>query len=451
MSDATTPRRRNYYPLSMFGYTLSYQAFSNRIQFYYIDVLGLGSAAISTVWFLFGIWNAVNDPLMGQLSDRTRSRWGRRIPYVRFGAIPLGIAFLLLWTPPVANRTLTVVYFLMAVFVFDTLATLIQMALNSLFPEITNSPQERAGLGAARESMSAASLLLAFILAPILSTRLGYPAMGIIIGSIVALTLVVSMIGLKEDPSRLGEATMGFVDSIKATFRNKPFRWFIGAALMREFNYITLAATVPFWRKYALGIQAPSVVFGTRLAPDLQEALLLGVPFILAIPCLQIWKRVTPRIGPRRAWIAASLSWLPGLAVIYFAHSFYMALLGTALVAPGLAGYLMLFVVTLSDITDYDARVTGQYREGTYFGIAGLMMRLSFSLQALLFWGVLTPSGYVPNVATQVPSAVDAIRFIMAVAPAIACLISATCLYFMHIPGAEDALAVKQTETMVGA
>ncbi|MGE5601634.1 MAG: MFS transporter, partial [Nitrososphaerales archaeon] len=222
--------------------------------------------------------------------------------------------------------------------------------------------------------------------------------------------------------------------SIRNTLSNKPYRWFLGSALMREFNFITLAATVPFWRKYVLGIQSPSVVFGVRLGPDLQEALLLGVPFILAIPCLQMWRRVTARYGPRVTWIIACLSWIPGLVVIFFARSFYVALLGTAMVAPGLAGYLMMFVVTLSEITDYDTRRTGQYREGSFFGIAGLFMRLAFTLQALMFGLLLTPSGYVPNQPVQPQSAVDAIRLIMAGAPAVACLICATCLYFMRIP-----------------
>jgi GPH family glycoside/pentoside/hexuronide:cation symporter len=136
--------------------------------------------------------------------------------------------------------------------------------------------------------------------------------------------------------------------------------------------------------------------------------------------------------------MAACLSWIPGLTVIFFANNFYTALLGTALVAPGLAGYLMMFVVTLSEITDYDSRVTGQFREGTFFGIAGLVMRLAFSLQALLFAALLQPSGYAPNQAIQPESAVNAIRIIMASAPAVACLISATCLHFMRIPAATE-------------
>ena len=76
-----------------FANTVAQQVFNNRIQFYYIDVLGLNAALAGVIWFFFGLWNAINDPLLGNLSDRTRTRLGRRVPYILFGAIPLGLSF----------------------------------------------------------------------------------------------------------------------------------------------------------------------------------------------------------------------------------------------------------------------------------------------------------------------------------------------------------------------
>ena len=429
-----TKRKNAFYPLALFSYNLSTYAFSNRIQFFYIDVLGIGAAAISAVWLLFGIWNAVNDPLMGQLTDRTRSRWGRRVPYLRFGAIPLAIAFFLMWTPLTVDSWVTVAYFLLAIFVYDTLSTLLFASFNALFVEITGSLKERANLAALRETMGGVGLILAFILAPILSRRLGYPAMGAIIGVVVLIGYMVSTIGIHENPARQDEEVVGFRESVRRALDNRPFRWFLGAALMREFNFITLSATVPFWYKYALNIEGDAVLFGLRLGPGIQEAALLGVPFVLAIPCLQIWRTVAARIGPRRAWMAASLAWIPGLLVIFLANCFGTGLLGTALIAPGMAGYMMLFVMTLSEIADYDAVRTGQHREGSLFGIAGLFMRLAFSVQAILFALMLEPSGYVADAAAQPAAAVTAIRAIMALAPIGACLISVACLSAMRIP-----------------
>jgi GPH family glycoside/pentoside/hexuronide:cation symporter len=426
--------RKLTYSLGSLAHTMSYQAFTNRIQFFYIDVLGLGAGLVSSVWFLFGLWNAINDPLMGQLSDRTRSRWGRRIPYIIAGALPLGVSFWLLWTPPTRSTSLTLIYLAAILFVFDTLSTLLLTAYHALFPEITHDTVDRASLSTWRETMSVVGLVMAFLLAPSLSKNLGYPTMGLVIGGLTVLGYLLAMTRLKEDPRRLGEAQLTIVESIRVTLRNRPFRWFLGAALSREFNFVVLAATVPFWAKYVLNIQAPARVLGINMGPALQESLLLAVPFLLAVPSLQLWRLIAPRLGARRTWILVNAAWLPGLVVIYLARDFTTALLGVALVAPGLAGYLMLFIVLLSEITDYDARMTGQYREGAYVGITFMFMRLAFSIQALLFAWLLEPSGYVPGAATQPATAVDAIRYLIAGAPIVACLFSAACLYFVRIP-----------------
>jgi len=82
------------------GVALSYQAFGTYIQFLYIDILGLKASLVGIGWSLYGIWNAVNDPLAGYWSDNTRTRWGRRIPWIVGTFIPVGLFFYLLWVPP---------------------------------------------------------------------------------------------------------------------------------------------------------------------------------------------------------------------------------------------------------------------------------------------------------------------------------------------------------------
>ena len=100
------------YSMGNFANTIAYQVFGNRIQFYYVDVLGLSAVVAGVIWTIYGLWNAINDPLMGQLSDRTRTRMGRRVPYVLFGAVPLGLAFFFLWTPPGQSAWMLAGYFL---------------------------------------------------------------------------------------------------------------------------------------------------------------------------------------------------------------------------------------------------------------------------------------------------------------------------------------------------
>ncbi len=432
------PKLRNvFYSMGNFANTFCQQVFSNRIQFYYLRVLGLDPGLVGAVWSIFGLWNAVNDPLMGQLSDRTRSRWGRRIPYILFGALPLGLSFFFLWTVPQASPLVMAGYFLATVFIYDTLYTLLTVAYNSLFTEIATDVKQRSGLASLRESLAVVALLLAFIIAPILSRSVGFVVMGVIVGAITAVGYAVSVIGNKEDPRHMEETPIGLRESLRLTLGSVPFRWYLGANLMKEYIYLILAATLPFWVEFGLGIKGPAAVFGTTLGAGDQEAVLLAVPFLLCIPCLALWRVVTPRIGSRRAWMLASLLFIPGLTIMFFARDFSVGLLGTSLIAPGLSGYMMLPIVVLSDVIDDDAHRVGVRREGIFFGISGAVAKLSFTAQGLFYWITFALTGWRSGADVQTESAVWGIRFMMAGSPLIAALITIACLWFIRLRAAD--------------
>jgi len=197
------------YAMGNFANTIAYQVFGNRIQFYYVDILGLNVATAGILWTIYGFWNAINDPLMGQLSDRTRSRFGRRVPYVAFGAIPLGLSFFFLWTPIQKPAWLLAAYFLMILFIFDTLYSLTIIAYNSLFPEVAPTVLDRVDLSTVREILGTIALLASYILAPILADSVGYLWMGAIMGGLVGAGYLISMIGVKEAPIDDKEVQLG--------------------------------------------------------------------------------------------------------------------------------------------------------------------------------------------------------------------------------------------------
>ncbi|MBN1660280.1 MAG: MFS transporter [Anaerolineae bacterium] len=406
-----------------FANTVVQQVFNNRIQFFYIDVVGLNAALAGIIWFIFGLWNAVNDPLMGNISDRTRSRLGRRIPYILFGAIPLGLSFFFLWTPPRSSAVLTAGYFFIFLFLYDTIYTLVIMAYNSLFTELATDLKERSGLAAVREGLAVIALLLAFVLAPILSEELGFVTMGIVIGAFTSIGYLISVIGAQEDPAHMKGESMPMLQSLKICLANHPFRWYIVANLAKEYLFVVLPATLPFWRKYALNIQGEAEVFGTVMGAGDQEAILLALPFLLCVPLLAIWNRLTPRIGVRRAWIYSFLLFIPGLLIIMLANDFYTGLVGTTLIAPGLAGFMMLPIVMLTDVIDHDARQVGERREGIFFGINGGIVKLAFSFQGILYSIVFTITGFVAGADVQSASAVWGIRFMMGGSPILALLL----------------------------
>src|SRR5512138_1091241 len=428
------------YAMGNFANTIAYQVFGNRIQFYYVDILGLSAATAGVLWTIYGLWNAVNDPLMGQLSDRTRSRFGRRVPYVALGAIPLGLSFFFLWTPPHQSPWILAAYFLMILFIFDTLYSLTFIAYVSLFPEIAPTPRDRIDLSVVREILGTIALILALILAPIIAEGVGYLAMGAIMGTLVGAGYLVAMIGVKEraiDETR--EQSFGLGHSLKIVLANKAFRWFLGANISKEYIWLLLAGMLPFWRKYALGIQSPIDVFGVNMGPGLTEAVLLGVPILLAIPTLLIWRPIVARLGYRKAWMIGTLAFLPGLLVMTLATNFYIGFLGTMLTIPGLANSMIMPFPVISEIIDEDAKHEhGFRREGLFFGMNGGIIKLAFSAQGLLFALVTALTGFVEGSDVQSPSAIWGIRFLIGITPAIAALIIAWCMW--HYPLGRETL-----------
>jgi GPH family glycoside/pentoside/hexuronide:cation symporter len=418
------------YSMGNFANTIAYQVFGNRIQFYYVDILGLNAATAGVLWTIYGLWNAINDPLMGQLSDRTRSKFGRRVPYVAFGAIPLGLSFFFLWTPIQKPAWVLAAYFLMILFIFDTLYSLTIIAYNALFPEVAPTVRDRVDLSATREILATVALLLSYILAPILAEEVGYIMMGAIMGGLVGIGYLIAMIGVKEKPIDDKEVQLGLRESLRVVLSSIPFRWFLGANIAKEYIWLALGAMLPFWRKYALGIQAPVNVFGTELSAGDSEAVLLGLAILLAIPCLLIWRPIVMSLGYRRTWIIAALVFVPGLAIMMFASDFYTGLTGTLLVAPGLAGSMIMPFPVISEVIDDDAKKEHGYRrEGIFFGMNGGITKLAFSAQGVLFASVMSAAGYIAGEAVQSASSVNGIRFMIGGTPIIAALITAFCMW----------------------
>lgn len=437
------------YSFGNFANTIAYQVFGNRINFYYVDVLGLNAGVAGILWSIYGLWNAINDPLMGQISDRTRSKFGRRVPYVAFGAIPLGLSFFFLWTPPNQNPWILGAYFLMILFIFDTLYSLTFIAYVSLFPEIAPNPRDRIDLSATREILATVALLLSFILAPILAEEVGYFVMGAIMGTLIAAGYLVAMIGVKERPvDETREQSFGIRHSLRIVLADKAFRWFLGANTAKEYIWLLLAAMLPFWRKYALGIQDQVNVFGVNLSGGDAEAVLLGVPILFAIPTLLVWRPIVSRLGYRRTWIIGTLTFIPGLLVMTFASDFYTGLLGTMLTIPGLANSMIMPFPVISEIIDEDAtQEHGFRREGLFFGMNHGIIKLAFSAQGLLFALVTAVTGFNEGSDVQPESAIWGIRFLIGITPAIAALIIAWCMWNYPL-GRETHTATTNVESL---
>ena len=435
------------YASGSLGVALSYQAFGTYLQFLYIDILGLKASLVGAGWSLYGIWNALNDPLAGHLSDRTRTRWGRRTPWIAGAFVPLGLFFYLLWVPPAplvrGGQVPLFVWFMAVVLVFDLLWTLVVMNWSALFPEMIPEPRDRAGVSGWRQLFSVVGLLVGVALPPVLvgADWSGRGGMALSFAAVTTLSFGLALLGARERPEAAPAAPLAFGPALAASWRSRAFRWFLVANLHKEFIYSLLTASVPFWAKYVLGIRAPARLAGVTLDPGLQNSLLLGSAFVMALPALPVWTAVARRFGARRAWQAAQAGFALAMLGVWLARDFTAGLVAMSAAGLCLSGLLVAPDLLISDVVDEDETVTGRRREGMYFGLNGFVIRFAFTMQGLSTGAILhftryagaTPENLYPE---QPPAALFGMRALVAVLPIAASIVVIGALqrYPLHGP-----------------
>ncbi len=428
--------RKLAYSFGNIGTSLSYQAVSAYAQFFYVDVMKLAPPLMGAAMIVYAIWNAINDPLAGYLSDRTRTRWGRRIPYILFLSLPLAICFALLWLPPVTaaqNQALLLAYFLFAIFMFDGLFTFVALNMTALFPEMFPSLDERAQVSAYRQLFALVGMVLGVALPPIIYAGVGWGAMGIGFGALTALSLYASLFGMRESGARVAQEALTLRDALAATFRNRSFVAYIAFQIMREFAFLLIVAAIPFYAKYVL-----------RTSEGI-TSLLLFAAFGVAFPMVMVWGKIIPRLGARNAMSAALGLFAVTLTPLLFVNTVEATLLTTGALGIALAGLFILPDIMLADVIDEDELKTGRRREGMYFGVQGLLLRAAIALQAIALNVILTLSGYnaALPVDAQPPMVEAGLRAIVSIAPISALLLAMVCLRWYPLHGTRLAEIVR--------
>lgn len=405
---------------------LVYQAFSTYVTFFYVDVLRVPATSIAAGMVAFGIWNAVNDPLLGHWSDRTRSRWGRRRPYMIFGTLPLAVVFALIWSPPFAVGAAgpLFLWFLGVILLFDFLYTAVILNWTALFPEIATQLEERARLSALRQMFGIFGLILGIALPPMLYSTIGWTAMGWGFAVIAAAFLWLSAWAARERPEFSAGEPLELLPALRHTLKNRAFVAFVAASIAVNFTFVALTAGFPFYAKYVLRIG------------EGQTSMLLGVVFLVALPMIFVWSRANVRWGPRTAARAAVVAFAVALSPFAVARSFAHGVGTAVLLGAGLAGLMVVLDILLADVIDADQVATGLRREGMYFGINGFLIRLGVSLQAVVMGGVFRATGYDPalGIAGQPDTAVAGMRFLVTGVPILALGVAALALraYPLH-------------------
>lgn len=392
------------------------QAFATYLVYYYVDVLGVRPAWISLAMVFHGVLNAVLNPLFGHLSDRTRSRFGRRLPYIGFGLVPLAAAFALLWTPPAAGDG-AFLYFIGTVMLYDALFVLVVLNYSALFPEMFHSMKERAYVSSWRQMLGIVGMIVGVAIPPLLYSQIGWDAMGGIFAALSALFLALSLWGSRENPDA-PRTTFRLTAAVGHTLGNRAFVLYVTGSFLVQFTFALLPAGIPFYTKYVLGREES---FNTML---------LGAIFLSAIPCVFLWGRMTAKYGARRGVLTAVACYAAALLPFGWITQEGGAIATAVAVGIGLAGLLVLLDVMLSEVIDEDEKRTGARREGMYFGMNGFIVRWGVSLQAACMGVILEASGYDAGLNEQPASAAIGIRWMLSGIPAAALLLALLFFYF---------------------
>jgi GPH family glycoside/pentoside/hexuronide:cation symporter len=424
---------------------VSYQAFATYVQFLYIDIYGLKAAWVGIVWAIYGVWNAINDPLAGYWSDKTNTRFGRRIPWIAGLFIPLSVTFYFLFVPPdgitLSGGIPLLLYFLAFVLVFDLLWSLVVMNWTALFPEMVPDEKMRAEVSAYREVFSLIGLMIGVALPPLIAGEDwgSVSTVAAMVAVATALFFGISLLGSRERPEFQEDEPLSFRESIRFTMTNRDFLFFLATNLMIQFSFLALTATIPFYAKYALRIQSDTSLSDITLDPGLQNSLLLGGVILMALPGMLLWTLVAKRIGVWRSLRICMLTSAAILLLFFLPADFFSGIAVTAFFGLSFAGLLMLTNPLIADMVDQDELHTGARREGLYFGMNGFVIRFAFTIQGILTAVILTSTGYItPTDAVLYPkqpqAAVWGIRSMISFFPPLALVIGYFLLggYSLH-------------------
>jgi GPH family glycoside/pentoside/hexuronide:cation symporter len=415
MAAKLTQRERWIYGSGDLSFSLITTIVGAYFAIFLTDVVGVPASVAALAIFIGGTWDYVNDPIVGFISDRTRSRWGRRRPFLLFGAIPLMLGFTLMWwKPPFTEPWLLGVYFSAVFVLYELAATFAYMPYLALTPELTSEYDERTALMGTRAFFSIFGSLVAFTV-PLLIVGGFHPEnagrvlwMGAAFGVFCILPLWLVFFGTREREEFMHQPQAGIRESLASVRGNRPFMF---GLVIYLFTWVTIAIIqliMLYYIKYVIGREQNS-------------DLIMATIFLTAMIALPLWERISRRLNKRVAYIAG----IAFLAAVLLALSSLGASTGLAFILAvcvlagiGVSAAHIIPWSMLPDAIEYGEMRTGRRNEGMFYSLITLAQKgaVSLALPAALL--VLDRSGYVPNSAVQPDSAVAGIRLIAGPIPA---------------------------------
>lgn len=417
-------------------------AFNVLVFFYYEVEIGLNVWLIGLALVVYAGYNAINDPLIGYLTDRPfkfTKKWGRRFPWILLGGLPLGFSYFLVFNPPVVDPIggawIICGWLMFTTCLFDTFHSIFFVNFQSLFPDKFRSLNERRKATGIQMVLGIIGVVLGATLPSLFITfeDLGsYIVQGLIVMAISLTTMILAIPGFREDRETIDlylktfdkEVKESFLKSMKIAFKQKSFVAFIILYTMYWVIINSLQASLPYFVRFVVEPEYQEARFTTFI----MAGFLLGA--ILSVP---IWIKLAQKTNDngKIMLITAILMGIFVIPLIFLSSYLFVAI---AVFVWGLAqgGYWCMIFPVFSDVIDESVVCCEKREEGTYIGIQQFFGRLGLIIQVLSFAIVHTLTGFVEGASTQTPLAIMGIHIHAAIVPMICVLFGALIFWILY-------------------
>ncbi|MBW4630359.1 MAG: MFS transporter [Iphinoe sp. HA4291-MV1] len=415
---------------------------------FFTNVAGIPAGLAGMILLIGKIWDAVNDPIMGVLTDRTKSRWGRRLPWMFYGAIPFGVFFFLQWIVPRFSSSASVNfwglfwYYVAIGVISQVFYTVVNLPYTAMTPELTQDYDERTSLNSFRFAFSIGGSILSLILAKVIFDKIAdrqqqYLVLAAICGVISVLALYLCVWGTRDRiiafeakrTSQEESAPIPIREQLKIVFSNQPFLYVIGIYLFSWLAVQITASIIPYF-----------AVNWMRLKESDVPTVLIGVQGT-ALFMLFVWSALSKRVGKKAVYFMGMSFWVIAQAGLFFLQPNQVSLMYILAVMAGV-GVSTAYLVPWSmipDVIELDELQTGQRREGIFYGFMVLLQKFGLAFGLFLVGIALQASGFKESVAgqntlpIQPDSALFAIRIAIGPIPTICLICGLVLTYFYPI------------------
>jgi len=389
------------------GISISYFAVGFFFMYYLTDIVGMNPMLAGVAFFIGKLWDGINDPLMGIISDRTKSRWGRKRVYILLGSVPFGLSFMLLWMIPASvNETAQFIMAVLSLILFSTAYTMVVVPYMAMVPVMTKNYDERTQITGLRAFFSTLGTILgggaAMLVSSFTDEVLGLRTITAGFACFAVICLLVasySIKGVEEETASAAPTEYGYGHYL-ALIREKNVLILLALKFLGAIATGCLIASLPYFTEHILGDKGISTI-GMALYITASAA---------AIP---VWNKLSQKYDKRRLLLFSNIMValvLCSIGLLVGANTVTPFLIGCVFLGLAMSAYLFIPYSLVPDLVDFYHYKTGERHESVFFGLWITVHQLGVAVAGLILGAVLNLSGYAGTAAVQNGSALLAIK-----------------------------------------